>query len=134
MAGIRIMLYILLAAVCATGTAAATEPLTPALYVQIEHEARQVTISGMQQRLQLLAQGGDTEVLQQADLANQQQVTEVFAAYGTTAAKHAAYGAAQADEIAAFIADNPEWAEDARRLDNEFDALVAQFAEGGNGE
>ena len=133
MSGIRAMLYILLAAVCTTGTAAA-ETLTPALYVQIEHEARQVTILGMQQRLQLLSAGGSPDALQQAGLENQQQVADVYEAYGTTAAEHAAYGTTRVDEIEAFVADNPEWAQDAQRLDSEFDALVAQFAEGGNAE
>jgi hypothetical protein len=117
---------VLLAGLLVAASANAEE-LTPSLYVQIDQEVREITIFGMQERLSMLAEGADDEQQINASLAVQQSVGAVFAAHGTTAEKHAAYGTRNAEGIAAWLEENPQWKQSDAELARRFNALVAQF-------
>lgn len=87
---------------------AAAAQLTPQSYMQAAIEAREVTLAGMEQRLTLLQSGADLQTEMTALAQSEARVEAVFQRYGTSAAKHAAYAAVHADEIAAWLEANPE--------------------------
>lgn len=87
---------------------AALAQLTPQSFLQAEIEAREASIAGMEQRLTLLQSGADLKAEMTALAQSEARVDAVFQRYGTSAAKHAAYAAAHAEEIAAWLEANPE--------------------------
>lgn len=108
--------------------AALAGDLTPQTYVAVDAEVRELTLSGMAERLALLSSGNSTpqqEAIIDAD--NRRAISQAYRDNGTTAAAHAAYGTQHADEIAAFLAAHPEWQAHFDVLADEMESLSSQL-------
>lgn len=118
----KIIILSVIAILIAAASAFAAE-LTPETFVKADIEARQATINGMYDRLALLS--SRTATVQEETQLNavaEQQVSAVFAKYGTTQNDHLVFAEKNAAAIADFLEANPEY-------QSANDSLSAQFSD-----
>lgn len=97
--------------------------LTPETFFQADIEARQVTIEGMYDRLDLLSSGTATmQEEMQLNEATEQQVSAVFAKYGTTQNDHLVYAQKNTEALAQFLEINPDYQAAYDSLNDQFEA------------
>lgn len=97
--------------------------LTPETFTQADIEAREVTILGMADRLELLSSGTVTiQEENQLNSSTEQMVIAVFYKYGTTQSDHLVYSEKNATAIAEFLEANPDY-------QTIYDSLNTQFAD-----
>lgn len=101
--------------------------LTPATFIQSDVEAREATLAGLQERLNILRAGGTPQDEMAAMERSQARVTEVFARYGTTSAAHGAYAASQGRAITNWLQANPDWPSRYTDLSARMQQLSAEF-------
>lgn len=95
--------------------------LTPETFIQIDIEAREATLSGMQERLALL--GTENVAVQdevQLNTATEELVAGVFARYGITQNDHGVYAEKNAKAIGEFLESRPDYQEAYESLDVRF--------------
>ncbi len=98
------------------------QSMTPQSFAQIDIAVREITLDGMNERVMLLSSGSVTQEEELAlDQAHQQVVTEMYRSYNTTANAHTLYGTRNAQAIANWIEQNPEW-------QAHYDDIAAEFA------
>lgn len=125
---LKSLLFLLLLAV---GPLAADASANPGFerFLTIEAELRAATNEGMRQRLALLGSPDYSEEAdERLDARTRARVAAVYAAHGTTAAGHAAFGTRHADEIEAWVVQHPEWRSRQQALQSEFESLSSQFS------
>lgn len=129
-------LFILLACTVATSTAAQTPP-APNLhpferYVAVDVTVRELTVEGMRTRLALLRDTADPAQRQHADEQldgeTQQRIASFYAASGTSASRHAAFGSRFEPLIAQWLDEHPDWRSRTAAVDAEFQSLSSQFS------
>lgn len=97
--------------------------LTPETFTKADIEAREVTILGMADRLDLLSSGTVTiQEENQLNSSTEQMVQAVFDKYGTTQSDHLVYSEKNATAIAEFLEENPDY-------QTIYDSLNAQFSD-----
>ncbi len=121
----KLMLIGLLCYVQSAGILA--QGLTLETYVKADVEARQRTIDGMYQQIDLLNSGANEAAINQASSSNQNQVDSVFEFYGTTGVTHSAYGGRHSKEIEQWLAGHSNWQQSYDALDDEFASLSQQL-------
>ncbi|MDO6705956.1 hypothetical protein [Photobacterium sp. 1_MG-2023] len=82
--------------------------LNIAQYVSVEIESRQHTVDGMAQRLMLLQQQANMDLMYEADWETAQKVNAVFARYDCSPAEHARFGVVHEGDIAVYLLSHPE--------------------------
>jgi pyruvate dehydrogenase complex dehydrogenase (E1) component len=97
-------------------------------WLDAELHTRQLTLAGMEQRLQLQRQGATLDEQLQADQALQQQIAQIFREHGTTAADHLIWRHAQAEAIERWLQEHPQEREALRTLERRFEQLSAQLS------
>jgi len=115
--------YLVLSAILLSASfVASAQALTPATYIEIELQIRQLTNDGMAQRLFLLRlQNEDSlEDQQTLDVETVSLVNNIFQSYGTSAGKHTAYGTQQTEAITEFLNSNPS-------INQQFESISAEF-------
>lgn len=101
--------------------------LTPELFVRADLEARQATLTGMQEQINLLsAKKTATEVQKRVD-ANRAQISSIYSFYGTTPTAHAAYGTQYRAYIEGWLRAHPEWQTVYGQSTQDFQRLAAQL-------
>jgi hypothetical protein len=104
-----------------TAPTQAADELTPYDFVVIDLDVREVTLEDMIARIRRLQGDSRSHGLKAAvNTITEQQVGEVYAAYGTSPVAHAAYGTRNAEAIAAWLDAHPEW-------QRRYEALRVQF-------
>lgn len=114
-------------ALWAVASASQAGGLTPEAFVQADVAAREVTLEGMQSRLDLLKAGKSLADEMAAVAASETAVAKAFATYGTTANRHAAYAAQHGPEIEEWLDTNPDWQTRLLELQMQFSALSQEF-------
>ncbi|UIP30054.1 hypothetical protein [Photobacterium sp. TLY01] len=77
-------------------------------YVSIEIESRQHTVDGMAQRLILLQQQANVDLMYEADSETAQKVNAAFARYDCSPAEHARFGVVHEGDITVYLLSHPE--------------------------
>lgn len=104
------------------------QSLSPQSFVQIDIAVREITLDGMNERILLLSTGSATSKDELAlDKAHQQAVADTYRTYGTTANAHTLYGTHNAQAIANWLEQNPEWQAHYDDIAAEFESLSAQL-------
>lgn len=101
--------------------------LTLQMYVEADVDAREITLDGMREQIELLKAGADMDRLATASAANQHQVESALATYGVTSGSHAAYGSRNEQAIAAWLATHQKWQDTYNDLATEFKTLSQQL-------
>ena len=98
-------------------------------FVRVEADLRAATNEGMRRRLVLLdSPEYSAEADERLDAETRGRVAAVYAAHGTTAAAHSAFGTRYAAEIEAWVMQHPEWRSRQQALQSEFESLSSQFS------
>ncbi|RFA30104.1 hypothetical protein CAI21_07845 [Alkalilimnicola ehrlichii] len=97
--------------------------LTPETFLQLEVEVRELTLAGMERRIELLANQATRVEDTSLDNRTRRTIDAVYAEYGTSAGEHAAYGRQNSQAIEAWLDDNPSWKFRLLYLDNQFETL-----------
>jgi len=105
------------------------QSLTPATYIDIEIQVRQLTNDGMSQRLFLLKLQNEDSIEDQSDLDidTLTAITEVFRSNGVTAGSHTAFGTQNAKRIADFLKANPDKQQQLDSIESEFELYSSQI-------
>lgn len=106
---------------------AVASPLTPETLVRADVQARQTTLDGMQMQIDLLQQSASAAALMQASMANQAAVDAVFAAYGTTGARHSAEWTQQREAVEEWLTVHADWQQTYQSLNTKFQSLAQQL-------
>lgn len=106
---------------------ALASPLTPEKLVRADIQAREVTLKGMQQQIELRRQNASPDALMQASMASQAEVEAVFTAYGITGARHSAEWTRQRDTIEKWLAVHFKWQQTYQKLEAKFQLLAQQL-------
>lgn len=117
----------LVLAVLASVTAEAGEITEHGVYVYLDTHAREVTLEGMERRLEALSRGATRTELRRLGLETQERVRQVFAGWAVTPLQHATYGGRHAEEIEAWIERHPSWARTYSDLDTRFESLSSKL-------
>ncbi len=97
-------------------------------YVAADFAARQATLDGMAERVNLLRSDSYTPEKEMAmALANQEQVDKAYGRYGTSSAAHTVYGSHYAKEIEQWVAGNSDAQLRYISLEQEFESLSGQL-------
>jgi len=104
------------------------EEMTAERFVAMDLEARDVTLEGVKNRLFVLQQvRGDMPAQMREDNLTQQEVNEVYARYGTTAAKAVAWSTQHAEWIQKWLSQHTEVQEEYERIAKELDKVSDQI-------
>ena len=102
--------------------------LTPETYVRVDVEARQLTIDGMHQQVDMLSGDVMIDTINSVSESNRDKVNTMFNYYGTTASAHSAYGTRYGKEIEQWLAGHSDWEQTYDALDDEFSSLSQQLS------
>ena len=106
---------------------AVASPWTPEALVRADVQARKATLNGMQTQIDLRLQNASPNALMQASMANQASVDAVFAAYGTTGARHSAEWTRQREAVDEWLTVHFDWQQTYQNLDAKFQSLAQQL-------
>ena len=101
--------------------------LTPETLVRADVQARETTLDGMQMQIDLLQQSASPDALMQASMANQAAVEAVFAAHGTTGARHSAEWTQQREAVEEWLTVHSDWQQTYQNLNTKFQSLAQQL-------
>lgn len=103
------------------------EPLTPDVYVQMDLQARQITLEGVRKRSDLLAKGASLEAQMKASDATRQAVDAVYQTQGTNSGQALAWYRQNAEQVLDWLAKNPDLSEEYEQIATELDVLSKQL-------
>lgn len=103
------------------------EPLTPEVYVHMDLQARQITLDGVKQRKELLANGASLDAQMRASDATRQAVDAVYHTQGVSSGQALAWYRQNANQLMDWLAEHPELSEEYERIAAELDALSRQL-------
>ena len=84
------------------------EEITAADYVAMDLQTRQMTLEGVKDRLVLLQSGSTLATQLESDAQTQQQVSEVYQAYGITSSKAIAWATQHSQAITQWLNAHPD--------------------------
>lgn len=97
-------------------------------WVSAELRTRELTVTGMKQRLYIVIYSGDIDLQMKFDSNARENIDAVYESYGVDAQEHLRWGALHRDEIEAWYAEHPEDLEALGRVDAEFDKYSEVFS------
>lgn len=103
------------------------EPLTPEVYVQMDLQARQITLEGVKQRNDLLANGASLDAQMRASDATRQAVDAVYQMQGISSGQALAWYRQNDNQVMGWLAEHPDLSEEYERIAAELDVLSLQL-------
>lgn len=100
----------------------------PGVFVYLDTTAREITLEGMERRLQALSSGeADKAALRAIDRRTREEIEALYRQWGVSPEKHAAYGTRHAEAIEEWLAEHPEWDRSYDDLERRFQSLSNQL-------
>ncbi len=103
------------------------ESLNPATFVQLDLEAKRITLEGVKERLYLLQLNADLNTQLQQSVETQNKVQQLYLEQNLTLAKTLAWARGHQSEISSWIASHPEIEHEYSSLSQQLEATSAQI-------
>ncbi len=96
-------------------------------YIEIDLQARQLTLNGVTARLDLIRQNADMDSQLVQDHETQQMIEAIYAAYGITVSQAVTWAGRNREAIRNWLSAHPEEQAEYDRLAREMDSVSAQI-------